>query len=161
MAKRNSAQSAGSDGTTPRPRQRSFVWLQGLLCGALATLATPTALLLAVLLGPATIALFLDGEPCKPTGRTVALFSMAASVGPLKTLWTTGHSMAVAADLATRLDVVGTVWTATAAGWLLAQILPIVVRAVLEALSIARSVRLRAERARLLSDWGLDTSDGS
>jgi len=53
------------------------------------------------------------------------------------------------------------VWTATAAGWLLAQILPIVVRAVLEALSIARSVRLRAERARLLSDWGLDTSDGS
>jgi hypothetical protein len=86
---------------------------------------------------------------------------MAASVGPLKTLWTTGHSMAVAADLATRLDVVGTVWTATAAGWLLAQILPIVVRAVLEALSIARSVRLRAERARLLSDWGLDTSDGS
>src|SRR5690349_1624154 len=39
------------DATQPR-RQRSFVWLQGLLCGALATLATPTALLLGVLLAP-------------------------------------------------------------------------------------------------------------
>jgi hypothetical protein len=34
------------------------------------------------------------------------------------------------------------------------------VRTVLEALSIARSVRLRAERARLASEWGLDASDG-
>ena len=30
-------------------RQRSLTWLQGLLCGALATVATPTALLLVVL----------------------------------------------------------------------------------------------------------------
>src|ERR1041384_3722306 len=47
------------DATQP-PRQRSFVWLQGLLCGALATLATPTALLLGVLLAPAFLAIALD-----------------------------------------------------------------------------------------------------
>ena len=136
------------------------MWLQGLLCGALATLATPTALLLGVLLGPAIVALTLDGEPGKPTGRTVALFSMAASVGPLKTLWTTGHTMAVAADLVANLNVVATTWTAAAAGWLLAQILPIAIRSVLDAIGMARSVRLRAERAKLISDWGLDAPDG-
>lgn len=53
---------------------------KGLLCGALMTLATPTALLLGVLLGPAMLAVVLDREPWRPTGRSVALFSMAASV---------------------------------------------------------------------------------
>lgn len=72
------------DATQPR-RQRSFVWLQGLLCGALATLATPTALLLGVLLAPALLAIALDQDPGRPRARSIALFSMAASVGPLRT----------------------------------------------------------------------------
>jgi hypothetical protein len=54
------------------------------------------------------------------------------------------------------LEVVGTAWSAAAAGWLLAQILPIAVRTVLEALGLARSAQLKAERARLVSEWGLD-----
>ena len=161
MAKRLPAQPPSNTGAASQPRpQHSLVWLQGLLCGALATLATPTALVLGVLLGPAMIALVLDHEPGKPTGRTVALFSMAASVGPLRTLWTTGHSIPVATDLIASMNVVGTAWTAAAAGWLLAQILPIAVRAVLEVLSITRSARLRAERAKLTADWGLDALDG-
>ena len=61
--------------TQPR-RQRSFVWLQGLLCGALATLATPTALLLGVLLAPALLAIALDQDAGRPRARSIALFSM-------------------------------------------------------------------------------------
>ena len=41
-------------------------------------------------------------------------------------------------------------------GWLLAEMMPLAVRAVLDALSIARKARLEAERARLVEFWGLD-----
>ncbi|HTI84479.1 MAG TPA: hypothetical protein VL614_28845 [Acetobacteraceae bacterium] len=156
MARRKANVSAGGDGAVRQPRQHSLVWLQGLLCGALATLATPTALLLGVLLGPALLAVTFDSEPGRPVGRSVALFSMAASVRPLKTLWLSGHTMQVAAGLVGDLQVVGTAWSAAAAGWLLAQILPIAVRTVLEALGLARSAQLKAERARLVSEWGLE-----
>jgi hypothetical protein len=142
----------------PRPhqRQRSLTWLQGLLCGALATVATPTALLLGVLLAPVLVAVALDQEPGRPKARSIALFGMAASVAPLRTLWTSGHTMATATTLLGNLDVVGTAWSAAAAGWLLAELLPFAARAVLEAFSIARKARLEAERARLVQAWGLE-----
>jgi hypothetical protein len=131
------------------------------MCGALATLATPTALLLGVLLGPALLTVMLESEPGRPVGRCVVLFSMAASVRPLKTLWLTGHTMPVATNLVGDLQVVGTAWSAAAAGWLLAQLLPIAARTVLEALGLGRSAQLKAERTRLISDWGLeDQADG-
>ena len=148
--------SAGRDSAARQPRQHSLVWLQGLLCGALATLATPTALLLGVLLGPAFLAVAFDSEPGRPVARSVALFSMAASVRPLKTLWMSGHTMQVAASLVGDLQVVSAAWSAAAAGWLLAQILPIAVRTVLDALGLARSAQLKAERAKLVSEWGLE-----
>ena len=81
---------------------------------------------------------------------------MAAAVGPLRTLWTTGHSLATATALLGDVRVIGTAWSAAAAGWLLAEITPIAVRAVLEALGLARAARLRAERARLAETWGLE-----
>ena len=141
-----------------QPRQHSLVWLQGLLCGAVATLATPTALLLGVLLGPALLAIPLDHEPGRPRARAIALCGMAGAIGPLRTLWTTGHSIAIATALLGDLRVVGTAWAAAAGGWLLAEITPIAVRATLDALSIARASQLRAERARVLEIWGLETS---
>ncbi|HME21366.1 MAG TPA: hypothetical protein VKI44_08445 [Acetobacteraceae bacterium] len=142
--------------TTRQPRQHSLIWLQGLLCGAVVTLATPTALLLGVLLGPALLAILLDREPGRPRARSIALCSMAASVDPLRTLWTAGHSMAAATALLGNVQVVGTTWSAAAGGWLLAEVAPIAVRAILEALSIARGARLRAERAKLVEAWGLE-----
>ncbi len=140
----------------PQQRQRSLTWLQGLLCGALVTLATPTALLLGVLLAPMLVAVALDQEPGRPRARSIALFGMAASIGPLRTLWTSGHSLAAATALLGDLDVVGTAWSAAAAGWLLAELMPFAARAALEALSIARRARLESERVRLVEAWGLE-----
>ena len=151
MAKRKAPAAAT---VAARPKQRSLIWLQGLLCGAMVTLATPTALLLGVLLGPALLAAIFDHEPGRPRARSIALCSMAAAVRPLRTLWTTGHSLATATALLGDLRVVGTAWSAAAAGWLLAEITPIAVRAVLEALGMARAARLRAERANLVETWG-------
>ncbi len=160
MAKRRVSPkiAAGSGRSAPPPRQHSLVWLQGLLCGAMVTLATPTALLLGVTLGPALLAILLDREPGRPRARSIALCSMAAAVDPLRTLWTAGHTMATATALAGDARIVGIAWSAAAAGWLLAEILPIGIRAVLETLSLARAVRLRLERERLVEAWGLDTT---
>jgi hypothetical protein len=157
MAKQKSARNPGSASaiaTTPR-RQHSLVWVQGLLCGALVTLATPTALLLGVLLGPALLAIVFDRDPGRPRARSIALCGMAAAVGPLRILWTTDHSLAHATALLSNLHVVGTAWIAAAAGWLLAEIVPVTIRAALDGLSVARAARLRAERAKLVEAWGL------
>ncbi|HEY6440906.1 MAG TPA: hypothetical protein VIY55_12860 [Acetobacteraceae bacterium] len=147
---------APTPGTKPQPRQHSLVWLQGLLCGAMATLATPTALLMGVLLGPALLAILLDHEPGRPRARSIALCSMAASIDPLRTLWTVGHTIATAMALLSNIRVVGLAWSAAAVGWLLAEIIPIGVRATLEGLSVARASRLNAERAKLVEIWGLN-----
>lgn len=141
--------------TTRAPRQHSLVWLQGLLCGAMVTLATPTALLLGVLLAPALAALVLDREPGRPRARSIVLFSMAAAVDPLRMLWTADHSIAMAAALLSPTTV-GRAWIAASAGWLLAEVTPIAVRVTLEAISIARAARLRAERTKLVEAWGLE-----
>jgi hypothetical protein len=159
MAKR-SAKRAVAGTASPGPRQHSMVWLQGLLCGALAMLAPPTALLMSVLLGPALLALIFDRQSGRPRARSIALFGMAASVEPLRTLWVSGHSMQVAADLLGDLHVLETAWAAAAAGWLLAEVAPVAVRATLEALSISRAVRLRASRSRLADEWRLDSGAG-
>jgi hypothetical protein len=159
MAKRGAGKSANDSTVTPPPRQHSLVWLQGLLCGAVATLATPTAVLLGVLLGPALLALVLDRQSGRPKARSVALCSMAASIDPLRTLWVTDHSMATAAALLGNPRIVAAAWSAAAAGWLLAEVTPIAVRVVLDALSISRAARLRAARARLAEEWGLEAGD--
>ncbi len=83
---------------------------------------------------------------------------MAASVEPLRTLWTTGHNLATASALLGNLQVVGTAWSAAAVGWLLAELTPLAVRAALEALSATAASRLKAERARLIDAWGLPAS---
>jgi hypothetical protein len=154
MAKR--PQSPVPAAIVERPRQRSMVWLQGLLCGAVVTFAPPTALLMGVLLAPALLALVLDRQAGRPKARSVALFGMAASVDPLRSLWVNGHNMSIVGGLLGNLQVLGTAWMAAAAGWLLAEMAPVVVRAVLDALSRSRTVRLRAMRIRLVEEWGLD-----
>jgi hypothetical protein len=154
VAKRKSGSNAA-----PQPRQHSLIWLQGLLCGAMVTLATPTAMLLGVLLGPALLAVLLDREPGRPRARSIMLFSTAGAIDPLRTLWTTGHSMATATALLGDLHAVGVAWSAAAAGWLLAEVIPIMVRVALEALSIARTARLRTDRTRLIEAWGLDGAE--
>ena len=69
-------------------------------------------------------------------------------------LWSAGHTLAAAATLATDPDNLMIAWGMAAAGWLLAELAPVVVRAVLEALSLSRAARLRAERARYEAEWG-------
>ena len=136
-------------------KARSLVWVQGLACGVLAALAPSLALMIAVLLGPGIVAAFLDHEPSKPVARAVILFGLAACVGPVLSLWSSGHGWDISMAMISDVGTVGTAWSAAAAAWLLCEIVPVGVRATLEAASFARVTQLRSERSKLATDWGL------
>ena len=142
------------------PRQHSMVWLQGLTCGAVVTLAPGVALLLGLLLGPGLLALVLDREPGRPMARCVLLMGLATCVQPLRALWSIGGSLTAALGLAGDIQVLGTAWSAAAAGWLMAELAPLGTRLVLEALARSRAAKLRVERDRLLAAWGGEDGDG-
>jgi hypothetical protein len=135
---------------------RSVVWLSGLACGVLAAVAPGVAILAAGLLAPGAVALRLDREPGRPIARTVLTCGLAGCVQPVITLWNTGQSFDAAMAIVTDPVTLGIAWSAAAAGWLLTQIIPLIVRAVLEATFLARAARLRAVRGRLMEAWGLE-----
>jgi hypothetical protein len=139
-------------------KSNALMWIQGLLCGGLVAMLPPTALLLGVLLGPALLALFLDPSPGKPVARSVLLCTLGACVKPVRTLWVAGPGMAASMALATNPDIIGTAWAAAAAGWLLAELMPVGVRVVLEGISLRQAARLRVLRAALAEEWGLDAA---
>ncbi|HUZ63318.1 MAG TPA: hypothetical protein VMU82_06365 [Acetobacteraceae bacterium] len=138
---------------------RSLIWLQGLLCGAVAAMATPVAVVLGILLAPGLAALALDRAPGKPAARAMLLFGMAATARPLLMLWRMGHSLGVALHLALSFPVLGLAWSAAGGGWLLSELIPLATALVLEAKTAADMRALRAVRARLEEDWGVPPAD--
>jgi len=141
--------------STPEAPRSSLIWLLGLLCGALATLATPMALLLSCLLAPGLVALAIDAAPGRPVARAMLLGGLAASVTPARELWLAGDTLPHSIALLSNPLVLGAAWAVAAVGWLLAEIAPLLLSLVIETQSRARAASLRAARARLEEEWGL------
>ena len=133
-----------------------MTWLSGLACGLLAAVAPGIVMLLLWLLMPALLALRYDPEPGRPVARTVLTCGLAFCVRPVMALWNVGYSSDAAFALLADPGVFGPPWSAAAAGWLAAQLLPIAVRVGLDAAALARAARLKAARAKLAEAWGLD-----
>jgi hypothetical protein len=134
--------------------------MSGLACGVLVAIAPGVATVAAGLLAPGIVALKLDREPGRPVARTVITFGLAGCVQPVITLWNTGQSFDTAIAIVTDPTMIGTAWSLAAAGWLVTQVAPLVVRAVLEASALARTTRLRATRERIAEAWGLSRESG-
>lgn len=150
---------------TPKPKKaktqekggsRSLAWLSGLACGVLAAVTPGMALLAAGLLTPGLLALKLDAEPGRPMARSVLTCGLAGCVHPVITLWNAGQSLDAAWSLVLDPGVTVVAWSAAAAGWLLTELVPLGVRAALEAGALAQATRLQAARARLAEAWGLE-----
>lgn len=136
---------------------RSLVWLQGLACGAAVAVAPAASCLLAALLAPAIAALLFDRAPGRPIARAILLCGSAPCVWPMLSFWEMGdHAMSAGFALLSDPRVLGMAWSAGGAGWLLSLVLPLGVRGILEAASLTRTALLRAERERLVREWGLD-----
>lgn len=133
----------------------SLLWLAGLACGALVTLATPTAVVAGILLAPGLLSVILDQSPGKPTARSVMLFGLAATVQPLAVLWRTGHHLGTALDLAGDSTVLATAWAAQGGAWLLCELTPLIITLTMEAVSRSRAASLRTARAAFEEQWGL------
>ncbi len=134
---------------------RGRVYLQGLACGAVAALATPTALLGSALLLPALLAWFAEGATGRPLARAMLLFGAAGALPSLAALWGGAGDLRAALDAALDLHNLALAWAAQAAGWLLAEGLPVAGRLAVSAGVARRSRQLRAERARLSEEWSL------
>jgi hypothetical protein len=135
-----------------------MTWLSGLACGVLAAVVPGVALVAFCLLAPALVALWLDREPGRPMARTILLCGLAGCVRPVITLWNVGHGLDTAWTIASDPSAIGPAWAAAAAGWLALQVVPLGVRAALDAAALARIARLRASRTRIAEAWGLEQS---
>jgi hypothetical protein len=156
-AKRASLTMAGTvSGSAGPSGYRSVVWLSGLACGVLAAIAPGVATLAAGLLAPGLVALKLDREPGRPMARTVVTCGLAGCVQPVITLWNTGQSFGAAVAIISDPATIGIAWGAAAAGWLVTQVAPLIIRVALEATALARAARLRSVRGRIVEAWGLD-----
>jgi len=122
----------------------------------MAALAPGLAAHAAMLLAPAILAVVLDRQPGKPVARTIALFALAACVEPMRDLWMGTQAAGGSVSFLLDLQAVGTVWSAAGAGWLLSQLLPVILGIMTEAGSLARAVRLRSARERIIEEWGLE-----
>ena len=144
----------------PRAAMRpgSLLWLQGLVCGAIATLATPTFILGGLLLAPAMASMVTDRSSTKSTARSVILFGLAGTVQPLADLWHTGHTIANSLDMASDVSTLATAWAAQAGAWLLCELGPLLIALVMDGMSGAKATRLRAARAAFEEQWGLPPS---
>ena len=136
-----------------RPRLPSLIWLQGLLCGALVALAPGVAVLLATFLGPAIAGAMFDREPGKPRARAALLFSIASCVAPVRTLWSGSGDMGAALSLALSPDILVRTWIAGGTGWVLAELAPIALRALVAFTDRTRKSRLEALQKKLKEEW--------
>jgi hypothetical protein len=157
MAKAAPAKAASKPVRKPEGN-RSVVWLSGLACGVLTAIAPGVATLAAGLLLPGMVALKLDQEPGRPVARTVLTCGLAGCVQPVITLWNAGQSFDAAVAILSDPAVIGIAWSAAAAGWLLSQLAPLIVRMVLEAAALARATGLRLTRGRVAEAWGLEAA---
>ncbi len=137
-----------------RPRA-ALPWVQGLLCGVAAVAAGPTALLAAALLAPSAVMAMSGAEDAKPVARCMMLAGLAAAVFPLAALWSGGHTIDLSVSLLDDGGSLLTAWVAQAAGWLLVELLPVLIGAAQALQAKAQARALRAARTQLEEEWGI------
>jgi hypothetical protein len=136
------------------PRRRSWLWLQGLACGAALSIATAPVILLVILLAPGLIVYAIEGGERKPLSSSMLLLGLATSFMPLRVLWDTGHSMEACVALLSDPTRVGFSWLAAGTGWLMEEGAQIISRQYSDLATRRRIAQLRAERAELVEEWG-------
>lgn len=150
--KSSGGKAGGPGGKTSRG---SGLWLQGMVCGATLTFATPTAMLIGVLLAPGVVALVLEGGAARPISRAVLLSGATFVFAPEWHLVGAGHNMAAALALLQDPAVLLPAWLAGAVGWALCELLPVAYQAMGEVRARGRLAALAAEEKTLREAWDL------
>ncbi len=144
------------------PRRRSWLWLQGLACGAALSIATAPVILAGVLLAPGLLVYATETTPGKPVGESMLLLGLATVFMPVRILWENGHSLDACIDLLSDPSRIGVPWLAAGAGWLMTELTQVLGREYYEVAAKRRIAALRRERTELEEEWGsLDATKGS
>jgi hypothetical protein len=136
------------------PRRRSWLWLQGLACGAALSIATGPALLLAVLLAPGLMSYAIERGDNKPVSETMLLLGVATCFMPLRILWDSGHGVDASIALLSDPARAGLSWVAAGAGWLMEEAAQIAARQYSDMATRRRIAQLQNERTSLVEEWG-------
>jgi hypothetical protein len=128
-------------------------WLTALAGGVLLVFAPSSAMLGSMLLLPTALAWIGDKKPSRPTARVVLLFGLTAACAPFDAFWQAGDRPA--ADLALSADVrlVAIAWSAQAGGWLLTQLLPLLISTWADAQAETQIKLFANRKAELLEEW--------
>lgn len=136
------------------PRRRSWLWLQGLACGAALSVATAPALLVAVLLAPGLAAYMAERTPAKPTSEPMLVLGAATVFAPLRDLWEHGHTLGACLDMLANPTHIALSWSVAAGAWLMGQVGVLGAWQISQMTARHRTEALRREREALVAEWG-------
>ncbi len=143
----------GKKGNGKKAGGAKSAWVQGLVLGALAVAAPGLAVLAAVLLLPGLIAVVAAGPGWRAQARALLLAGLALSLGPMVGLWRNGAGIRAALALLGQGSTLPLAWGAAGVAWLLAEAVPLLLAAAMEARVAADLTKVRDEHAALAADW--------
>jgi hypothetical protein len=138
----------------PVVQRRSWLWLQGLACGAALSFATGPAVLVGALLMPGIASYFFERTPGKPLSESMLLLGLATTFVPFRTLWEHGLSLDACLTLLAEPSHLGLSWLAAACGWMMGEAAQLAGRQLGEIAMRRRMTTLRRELAELIDEWG-------
>jgi hypothetical protein len=148
--------SAAKGSALSRMGSAMLLLIVGLACGGAIAVAPDIAAAVMVLQIPGAAALLLDPSPGRAIGKTMLLCQGAATVHPIVTIWYQCDQIRACVALATQRTTVLTILLAAAAGFVLAQALPLVLKLLDDARLKIRCEHLAVERQQLVGEWELD-----
>ena len=137
-----------------RSNRGAGLWLAGLVCGLGAALAPGHLAMGAILLAPGVLAWAASDNAGRAASRPVLLIGAAMAILPLTTLGAhTGVTAAVGLACAPR--TLALAWSVQGAAWLAAEMLPWLIRLLLDGAAKAQTKALRRARRELEGEWAL------
>ena len=136
---------------------RSWLWLQGAICGGLVVLAPGTALVLGTLLLGAVAMAIIETTPGRPIARSMLLMGAATALSPLLRLWEQGGSLAAAVDVLSNPLVPLWSWVGSGSAWLIGQTWEVISTFIMHTADDHASRRLKEERTKLVDEWRTTT----
>lgn len=130
------------------------LWLAGLSGIAAIIFASSSVVLGAILLLPTAMAWIADIEPGRPAARVVGLFGLAGGCASFDMIWNACDGVEAAIALSADVRNVAIAWAAQAGGWLLTQVLPVLIGAWAEVQAQTKIEMLAQRKVSLLQEWG-------
>jgi hypothetical protein len=135
-------------------------WWQGVLAGILLMLSPGAALLLLPLAAPALLVSVADTARARTLTRTVALFSVAGAIEPLRAFLAAGHDLQAAFDILTRPATIPFGWLCAGFGWLVSEAFCLIAAYFSNARLATRKAALETMMRQIRTEWDFAEGPG-